>query len=301
MASLLAVHVGPYKTGTTALQAALTDAKSQLQNFGIAYDPYVTPRMSSLPADDDSWTAHHQLAFPFIESPRALMTQDEVKSWFAGVAARPGVTLVSSEALWSMAPSEFLELLALAECNVRLVVVFRCIVETSVSGWHTAVAEGFIGPLEQYVVDVVLGERRDFDYQAHLTPLRKMFSVDVVEYRQEFLLQRLVKALDLPSGAFSNDALSRWKHARPPDWVTSLLRLAHEDPSTTELSAHERVWLTDHVRRLTPWVQPNPDLMARTVEDAAISEPTRLRLQQLCAQNRAAVSEDGLQPKACCG
>lgn len=300
---MLVLHLGPYKTGTTSLQHALSESAEQLKPHGISYDPVISPKMDVLVKGDDCWKAHHQLAFPFLGSPRAVVTCDDVRDWFGQIGDRPGNTLVSSEALWSMKPTDLRDLLMLTEAEVRVVAVFRCVVDSAASAWHTAVAEGYLGDYETYVSERVLGDaHKDFDYAYHLRPLIDRCDVRVVDYAatDQPLLSRVIAALDLPGEVFPNSSVHVRRHVRPNTWLTALTLSVQRYPGFTDLSYVERSRITNALRGVKDFIVPNNLLNARAVEYSTLS-PERLRqLRALCLSNRRAVADLAYGPLTDC-
>ncbi len=299
---MLLLHLGPYKTGTTTLQAALRDAAERLNAFGFYYDPMVSPKLDVLSSEDDSRWAHHQLAFPFLNSARGLLTRDEVYEWFARQGRGPGTTVVSSEALWSVAPEDLCRMIDFAAVPVRSVVVFRCATQMTLSGWHTAVAEGYRSDYATYVTDSVLsGLRRDFDYAHHLTPLSGHSAVVTVDFEgEEPLITRLVRALDLPENVFSDTALLARKHVRPRPWFTSLLLRIHQDPAVSKFGPHERASLSQAVREAAHLIGPADQLEALALSDVTLTDAQHGQMAELCVRNRTAAQAFAADPLTAC-
>ncbi|MCZ3386388.1 MAG: hypothetical protein LH630_05355, partial [Actinomycetia bacterium] len=222
-----------------------------------------------------------------------LLTRDDVYEWFAGRSTWPGVTVVSSEALWSVEPRDLLTLLTLAGPRSRVVVVFRCLQETALSGWHTAVAEGYPDAYEGYVSRLVLGgQRRDFDYEYHLEPIRRAADVVVVDYRGNgSLMTRLIEALELPGGLFAGTSLDVPRHVRPSGWLTSLLLTVHRDNAMADLGPYERASVSEALRNAAKLIEAKPDLMRLADAHSRLSDEIIGNLVSLCLKNRSAAQD----------
>lgn len=302
---MIALHPGPYKTATTTLQHAFSESAERLRSFGVSYDPLISPKMGPLPEGDDARKAHHQLAFPFLGSPRAVVTCDDVREWFAGVASRPGVTLVSSEALWSMNPEDLLDLLALARTPVRVVAVLRCAVDSAFSAWHTAVAEGYPGDYRSYVADCVLGNaHKNLDYAYHLGPLMGRCDVKVVDYAAPggALVPQVIAALGLPAEAFAREAPLLRQHVRPSPWVTALTLEVQRHAAFTGVGPNGRSLISNALRHAAGFVSPTVGLSERAAGYASLPPDLQRALEALCASNRRAVAGVAAGSLAeCCG
>lgn len=148
------LHVGVHKTGTTALQAALADARPQLREAGVLYpgtaQAHHREAMSSLGyawgwVGRDSTTA----------SPRAFSDlAREVEHW-------PGRVIVSSEFWCEADPQQAAAIVrALGGPRVHVVVTLRCLGEVLPSSWQQYLKYGMTTPYEEWLADVLGSDSR---------------------------------------------------------------------------------------------------------------------------------------------
>ena len=210
--------------------------------------------------------------------------------------------MVSSEALWSVHPDDLCRMLNFAASPAKVVVVFRCLKQSTLSGWHTAVAEGYRSDYAAYVEELVLsGRGKDFNYPYHLGPLRAAADIVVVDFEgPESLITRLVRALGLPEIVFSEAALLARRHVRPSPWFTSLLLRIHRDPAVGTFGPHERASLSQAVRGAAQLITPLDELEALAAVDTALSEEQNQRVAEMCVVNRKAAQEFITEPLAAC-
>ena len=152
------LHIGVHKTGTTALQAALSDARSDLAQLGVLYPEIAAAQhgahhraaMSSLGyswgwAGRDSTTA----------SPKAF---DELAR---DIHAWSGRVCLSSE-FWCEATAEQASRItdALGRSRVRIVVMLRNLGEVLPSSWQQYLKYGMVTPYEEWLHDVLSPDSR---------------------------------------------------------------------------------------------------------------------------------------------
>jgi hypothetical protein len=170
------LHIGVHKTGTTALQAALADARAELAQAGVLY-----PQSASV-----DQAAHHREAMSSLgytwgfvgrdsttASPKAFDDMArEVRDW-------SGRVCLSSE-FWCEATADQASRVvdALGRPRVRIVVMLRNLGDVLASSWQQYLKYGMVTSYEDWLADVFSDQSRRltpsfWTRQDHVAMLRR--------------------------------------------------------------------------------------------------------------------------------
>jgi hypothetical protein len=146
------MHIGPHKTGTSALQGALEITRDELRTFGIRY---VAPRRTPLRAAVVSQTS----------GPRAMRYNQGLKLWPALVNKVNSITdervMLSSEFFCEAAPLTAARIVSeFGGERVHVVATLRPLTEILPSQWQQFVRSGMRQPYDRWL-DTVLNKPRD--------------------------------------------------------------------------------------------------------------------------------------------
>jgi hypothetical protein len=145
------LHVGVHKTGTTAIQAALADARPQLKAAGVSYPGKLQ--------------AHHRAALAVLGRPWGWNTRGGAvmdRSHFDRLARRvgrtPGRVVISSE-FFCEAPGDVAAGVVrdLGGDRVHVVVTLRNLGRLLPSSWQQYLKYGLTTPYEKWLTDVFAG------------------------------------------------------------------------------------------------------------------------------------------------
>ncbi len=220
MPNLVILHVGPQKTGTTAMQKAFADQSALLARNGIAY-----------PQAGRDGEAHQVLA-------RALHSGlPEVMDALRAEVAEARAVLISSELLSGIGPAALTRLRdAFPDAQFRVVYMLRRLVMHWPSHWRELVKHGQAFSFEDYMGRI--GTRPVWPLRAPPLPAGQIaelagvfgeasLTLPVYEARTEAgedLAPAFVDeifGLGAEAGAFRTIR----KNLTPPDWETELVRL----------------------------------------------------------------------------
>ncbi len=156
MTATLILHVGPHKTGTTALQQALVRGEDRLARLGILY-----------PQAGRSGPGHAGLAEACRLSDAAMLATlaRETAGWRAVVLSSENFSMLSPEALGRLQ-----ELFPLAE--VRIAYTLRRLPTLWPAHWAELVKHGQDEGFDAYLARVAV--RDDTPWRAPLLPLRQL-------------------------------------------------------------------------------------------------------------------------------
>ncbi len=221
------IHIGPHKTGTTAVQTALHKGRRALRSAGVIY-----------PKSNCHHFAQHRLALaaksrslPGEAEPPCLST--ELAELGTAVKRYPGHRVILSSEEFFAAPTPGIEALrdGLAGFNVKIICFLRRPDELLLS-IHSQNALGAGNGFTASLDEVARKPRRaspDIDFEACLTRWASVFgwaALDVAIYERERPLPRLLSALGLPKDMLPDrPGVNR----RQPEAVTDIMRLAKKN------------------------------------------------------------------------
>jgi hypothetical protein len=262
----LVLHVGTHKTGTTAIQAYMSQCRAQLAAQGILY-PSLRPGLWK------EMAAHHKLAqaiarFSIIDRVRLRW----YRAWID--RARLRVTVLSAEPIyrhivgkvapgdtqgWFQAHSAYLRRLAewLDGFQVRPVVYFRQPDEFAASVYKEHIVRRLLSGSERDFKTFVAGTAHYYDYSDHIDALRDAFGRVVVrDYdvaRRRGLqadFAALLGAKDLPPPAHTA--------VRNSPGNKATLWLAAQPEGRSRREHYRRVLFAVRAAREEPFSEPEP-------------------------------------------
>lgn len=156
MIQTLILHAGPYKTGTTALQKALTAGSGLLARHGVLY-----------PATGRSGDSHATLAEALLRADRTLLPDlsREVRSWRVVLLSCEHFPSLSADALSALRD-------AVSASEIRVAYTLRRLVSHWPSHWAELVKHGQDLTFRGYLDRVKGGDDRPF--HAPVLPARQI-------------------------------------------------------------------------------------------------------------------------------
>ena len=170
--SRLLLHVGPHKTGSTAIQIALKEAQARLQKAGVFFDDLAQHHGGTHRLGDLLSSAKFDEAQPIIEDIRP----------------RDGLLILSSENLSRMNQEQARHLVeALDFDEIRVVYYLRHPLDRLNSEWRERVKHGYRNTFVEFIAgrllrpyaDVVINDRLKIDAWANVVGLE---NVDIQLY-----------------------------------------------------------------------------------------------------------------------
>ena len=160
MGKQLVVHIGPRKTGTTAIQSSLAGHRGELAEHGVSY-----------PGERNQ---HHQVVNRFL-GRKVLWHNDletdrqpkKLAQLLRGVSDVPQVVM-SSEVLSQFLPADIDRFVAaIPDREVTVVISYRRYEDLLPSTWQQAVKEGLPITLEEWLTEVLRPGAAGVAYPSH--------------------------------------------------------------------------------------------------------------------------------------
>lgn len=144
------LHIGPYKTGTTAVQAALAERRTELAAGGVLYP--------------GRGRNHHRVAWALRGRGTTGMEAVPYREWEVmaeAVGEHPGRVVISSEFFTSITDAQAAELVdRLGAARLHVVMTVRPLMRLLPSDWQERVkTHGFTGTYESWLRDVLAPDR----------------------------------------------------------------------------------------------------------------------------------------------
>lgn len=147
------LHIGVHKTGTTALQAALADARAELREAGVLY-----PEVGASAQGAHHRAAMSSMAYAWGWSGRDGSTAGprEFEDLARAVRGWTGRVCLSSE-FWCEASADQASRIvdALGRTRVRVVVMLRNLGDVLPSSWQQYLKYGMVTDYEEWLTDVL--------------------------------------------------------------------------------------------------------------------------------------------------
>ncbi len=150
MATLIVLHVGPRKTGTTYLQKALTLAAPTLRESGVLY-------VTRLAGVDPYNHVAATYAVPGLRSGRSSpvwrnVSEENIHDLVRQLDAWDGPAIISSEALGGLNTAEATEFISyLPSAPVQVIATLRALPDVVLSSWSQNVVNLHTQSLDTYV------------------------------------------------------------------------------------------------------------------------------------------------------
>jgi hypothetical protein len=169
MTKTLLLHVGPHKTGSTAVQRALTDSRPALQRQGWSY-----------PDIGYSYLGHHEFAAALQPQQRAALAP-----LVAAMAALPQNIVLSSENFSRVGTEGWARLrdLLAGRYRLRAVYMLRNPLGLLFSSWQEAVKHGSVEQLPDYLLSHIAAPFTSsvLNPDLCLDPLAEVFGREAIE------------------------------------------------------------------------------------------------------------------------
>ncbi len=123
----LILHIGPHKTGTTAIQKGLLDNRGRLAELDIRY-----------PEIGFHYYGHHKIAEALTQPRRA----DEATQYLSAIAQLPGTVVVSSENFSKCSPEAVARIREIIPGDVTVVCYLRSFLEIPYAWWQEQIKHG---------------------------------------------------------------------------------------------------------------------------------------------------------------
>ena len=288
----LLIHIGPRKTGTTAVQHAFSSTRESLRSHGVVYPGEVRQHFMAanrLMGRRQLWEEDHER--PSSEEPwRDLM--DEIGDAPFGV--------VSTEVLSQARPHHIRRIVDAADRRApRVVITYRPFDELLVSTWQQLVKEGLREPLDQWARRAVVDhpEKSDVPFPrvldlaslvetwGQVVGIDNIAVVFVDRARRAAVFEAFEQILALPEGFLSNQQADRTKRSLTLEEAELLRQVNLRLP-------RERATFRRHrhlLKVVAGWLDQNPPAARdhRIVLPGDVVDAARVRSDEMAARLQA--------------